>query len=81
VKHHFATFNLGPLYASHAGEELTNLRYSFDILATSAGADAVKSFLQSLAAGARAANANSWKSAMYDALMSDEWFWTGGFAA
>lgn len=81
VLRHFATFRLGSLYASHAGEELLNLRFSLDRVAQRGTSEEVTAFIVDLAQGARAANHNSWKAAMYDALSRSRWFCEGGFAA
>ncbi len=81
AKGHFRVFKLGPLYASHAGVELANVRHSLDMILQAGTAQDVRAYLADRAASARHAAANSWQGATYHALASSEWYCAGGFAA
>lgn len=81
VKHHFKVLELASLYASHAAEELFNLRYSLDCLASTAGVGGVKSHLKRESESRKLIHVNSWQTAMYMALETCDWFCEGGFNA
>jgi hypothetical protein len=81
VRHHFKTFRLGALYATHAAEELLNIRHGLERLHQRGGADAVASRLLEEAESRSAARVNSWQSATYRAMAVDLWFCDGGFRA
>jgi hypothetical protein len=76
---HFRTFGLGRLYATHAAEELLNIRYSLVLIANRGGAAALRSHLIEQAESRQAVTKNSWQSAMYDALLRSEWFREKGY--
>lgn len=78
---HFQVFQLGSLYAAHAGEELENLRYQLQQLHGSGGAAAVRDHLLEQEATRRAVNRNSWQAAMYAALAASAWFCETGVYA
>ncbi|REE61304.1 HNH endonuclease [Streptomyces sp. 3212.3] len=78
---HFSLFQLAPLYASQAAQELSNIRYSLECIFERSGADGVREHLAQEADSRRRAHVNSWQTAMYTALAEDEWFCEGGFAA
>lgn len=78
VRHHFEIFQLGPLYAAHAGEEIENLRYQLQQLHLSGGAAAVRDHLLEQERTRRAVNRNSWQAAMYAALAASAWFCEAG---
>lgn len=78
---HFRTFGLGPLYSSHAAEELLNIRRTLALVAERGGAAALKAHLMEQAESRRAAAKNSWQSAMYKALVKSEWFCEEGYKA
>ena len=71
---------LASLYGSHAADELSSIRYSLRILFSSGGKESVRSSLQDTAAS-RAAGLpqNSWQTAFYIGLASNDWFCKGGF--
>jgi hypothetical protein len=74
VLKHFRVLGLGSLYASHAGEELENLRYKLKRLRQSAGAQAVKQHLNEEEMSRRQVNRNSWQAALYAGLAASDWF-------
>ncbi|MGV1802600.1 HNH endonuclease [Agrobacterium vitis] len=79
VIHHFRTFGLGALYASHSGVELTNIRYSLQRIAERGTVDDIRAEILDRAESARAAHINSWQTSMYHALAESDWFCAGGF--
>lgn len=79
AERHFAAFKLASLYASHAGVELTNIRYSLSRIAARGTAADIRNFLEDRAASARAAHLNSWQTATYDAIANSDWFCEGGY--
>lgn len=79
VRFHFNVFKLANLYASHAAEELQNIRYSLTGLFAQAGLEAVRVHLAGESISRRAAHTNSWQTAMYNALEVSDWFCGGGF--
>jgi hypothetical protein len=76
---HFKTFGLRALYASHSAVELTNIRYGLQRIAERGTPEDVQQELLRRADSARAAQINSWQTAMYDALASSDWFCAEGF--
>lgn len=77
---HFNMFHLGELYASHAAEELSNIRYGLNLVATGANAaNELTAHLQREAQSRSAIHRNSWQTAMYEALAQSDWFCDGGF--
>lgn len=79
MQHHFATFELAPLYAAHAAVELNNMRFGLTELFAIGGAQAVKQHLELHASSCRHAQLNSWQTALYSALAADTWFHAGEF--
>ena len=79
VRHHFRLFELAPLYGSHAGEELVNIRFHLRRLSQAAGADGVRDHLAEMAESYTMANPNSWQQATYTALAESGWYCSGGF--
>jgi hypothetical protein len=79
VERHFELFKLGPLFVSHAGEEITNIRHLLRICANRAGELGVRAHLTEMAETYELANPNSWQSAMYRALAGSQWFCSRGF--
>lgn len=80
AERHFTAFKLAPLYASHAGVELTNIHYSLFRIAARGDANDIRSFLVDRAESARAAHLNSWQTATCEALAASDWFCGGGYA-
>ena len=80
IVHHFKTFELGNLYTSHAGEELTNIRFGLQEIAKSANpTKALRTHLDQMAMSRRVVHLNSWQTAMYSALAESDWFLTQGY--
>jgi hypothetical protein len=79
VRKHFDTLKLGNLYAAEAADELLNIRHQLNILYNAGGEDAVRRDLVDKAASARAARRNGWRTAVFDAFASSDWFCDGGF--
>ncbi|MBP2611446.1 hypothetical protein [Agrobacterium pusense] len=78
---HFEAFRLAALYASHAGVEISNIRYSLERVAASGTAHDVRLHLSERAESARHAQPNAWQTATYQALAASDWFCAGGFGA
>lgn len=78
---HFEAFRLASLYASHAGVEISNIRYSLELVASSGTPEDVRLHLSDRAESARRAHPNSWQTATYQALAASVWFCSGGFRA
>jgi hypothetical protein len=76
---HFKLLKLDELYASHAAEELLNIRHGLIDLLINAGREGVRQHLQSEAESRSAAHVNSWQTATYEALAIDDWFCDGAF--
>ena len=81
VSHHFQTFGLGALYASHSGAELSNIRYGLQRIAERGTSEDIRIELVRRAESHAAAQRNSWQAAMYNALAGSAWFCSGGFQA
>jgi hypothetical protein len=79
VSTHFRTFGLGRLYATHAAEELLNIRHSLGLMAGRGGAATLRAHLIEQAESRQAMAKNSWQSAMYKALAESEWFCEEGY--
>lgn len=80
IVHHFDKFELGKLYASHAGEELTNINYGLREIAKSREpTEALRTHLGLMAISRRATHLNSWQTAMYSTLAESDWFLTEGY--
>jgi len=79
---HFTTFKLGQLFASHAAEELGNIRYGLEVLASNSGAAAMgelRGHLKREAESRAFVHKNAWQTAMYEALAQSDWFCTEGY--
>jgi hypothetical protein len=79
LRHHFKKFRLGELYASHSGAELLNIQYGLRLIAERGVPDDIRSELACRAESYRAAQPNSWQTAMYAALANSDWFCAGGY--
>ncbi len=79
VRNHFSTLGLGVLYASHAADELANVRHQLEQLLASVGAQAVRSELARRAESCELADRNGWRAATYRAWAGSQWFCNGGF--
>jgi 5-methylcytosine-specific restriction endonuclease McrA len=78
TEHHFKSFRLGPLYASHAADEIVGISHRLSDLLKVGTASAVKAHLKAEAASRVKAKKNSWQAALYTALAADDWFCQGG---
>lgn len=76
---HFLRFRLQRMYAVQAGTELGNLRASLVSVFEQKGKDGVIQFLELQAHSRRDINLNSWQTALYEGLLCDDWFCSGGF--
>jgi len=80
AQNHFISLKLGPLYASHAGVELANMRFSLARISQRGGTADIRAFLDDRAASAQHVAQNSWQRATFEALSASDWFCSGGFA-
>lgn len=76
---HFDLFELAVLFATQAGEELTNLKYRLEKLYEAGGAELVQDQLVEDASSRRNHFINSWQTAMYEAIAADSDFHDQGF--
>jgi hypothetical protein len=74
---HFKTFELGKLYAIHAGQEMASMAQTLKRHA-SRGDFALKEELELLTEDRRATDPNSWQAAMYEAMAESDWFRSTG---
>lgn len=79
VRKHFSLFKLASLYSSYAASEIVDVRHLLDKLFAKSGAVAVRNHLQDQADTCSRAHINSWRTAMFAALASSNWFCSGGF--
>lgn len=79
VHSHFDDFKLSKRFSIQAGDELSNLRGELDIDFQINQQAGVKQALLKKHAGASLQYINSWKTAMYQALMQNDWYCSGGF--
>jgi 5-methylcytosine-specific restriction endonuclease McrA len=78
VKAHFRNFNLNLRYSVEASSELVSLR---DVLVSycQLGSEWVRKHLGIEAKSSTSQHSNSWKTAMYQALVASDWYCDGGF--
>ncbi len=74
ITNQFELLSLGKLYASHAAEELENIRGALTDLKDLADDSSLGKYLQLQFNSCFRRNPNSWNTAMYRALLSSEWF-------
>jgi hypothetical protein len=79
IRRHFATFRLGALYATHASAELLNMRFGLNQIAVRGGTRGLRDHLEEQAISRRQQHANSWQTALYQALYSSPWFCAEGY--
>jgi hypothetical protein len=77
--YHFSVFKLGSFYASQVAEELLNIRQYLINLHSKAGTEGVRQHLVEMCLSYEAVNLNSWQSAAYRAMSSNQWYCEGGF--
>ena len=81
LRNHFDKLELGSMYASYAGEVLSENGKRFKDLFEIGGSAALREDLETQCVSCFAENQNSWKGAMFEALSQDDWFCDGGFIA
>lgn len=79
VANHLSILKLNKLYASHAAQELQNIKFRLTNLLNNGGSNAVKVHLLESAKSCQEANINSWQTSMYTVAASTTWFCEGGF--
>ena len=79
VEYHFDKLNLNALYSVQAAVELNNINYGLSEIFSSSGVNGVKEHLLKQSQARSQANINSWQTAMYTAMSTDNWFCNGGF--
>jgi hypothetical protein len=80
VYSHLRDFDLPRRFSIEAAEEISNLRPMLQALSVAGGA-AIKEHLERQAEVALGIQRNSWKTALYQVLASNEWYCAGGYAA
>jgi hypothetical protein len=79
TRHHFRLFDLGALYATQAAVELVNMKHRLIELHQAAGTNIVRTHLAEEARSRRHVHINSWQTALYEALSSDDPFCAADF--
>lgn len=79
AKNHFQDFRLKTRYAVQAGNELASLVHELNIDYEISGSEGVRRSLEKKALASLMQERNSWRTAMYQALSEDEWFYSEGF--
>jgi len=74
VRNYFENYQLNRLYSVHAAEEITNIRKKLENLKNSVGLEAVKKDLLETAYSCEHIFLNSWRSALYRELSTNDWF-------
>ena len=74
IEHQFSKLQLNQRYSSRASTEISSVTKYFKCLHADAGADSLKSHLESVASSRAAANKNSWQTALYKCLSLDSHF-------
>ncbi|MCO7573062.1 HNH endonuclease [Pseudomonas chlororaphis] len=80
VRAHFKAFNLKKRYAVEAAEELSTLSPRLKTYHLHDSIDEIRKQLNETLAIERAKHQNSWMTAMYAALINNDWYCGGGFA-
>jgi hypothetical protein len=76
---HFESYGLDVRFSVESSNELASLREILSILWESDGVDGVRDLLTVSAQGKRRQHANSWETAMFQALAGSDWYCDGGF--
>jgi len=79
VKSHFNDFDLSKRYSVQAANELATLKPILTSYFSSIGKHLIKTHLKLTADSEYSNHKNSWKTAMYYALDSSDWYCNGGF--
>lgn len=77
--HHFEKLKLEELYLSEAAAELESIKKQLEGILRDAGVQEVQRHLQEGHASRLASRKNSWQTALYGALSSSSWYYSGGF--
>lgn len=78
IQHHFRLYDLATLYSSEATSEMSDLSFQMRNLLNKVGPAAVRRHLTEIAESCFHNRRNSWKTAMYQALCSDDWYCSVG---
>ena len=79
VQFHFQSFSLAKLYTKEAAVCISDLNQRLQFIHSSCGAIGVSKYLHDEAKSRYASDKNSWRTAFYFAVASDDWFCNGGF--
>lgn len=79
VESHFQSYKLATRFSIEASNELATLKDTFSFLWNDLGTDGIQLHLQGAAQGKARQHANSWDTAMYQALAANNWYFGGGF--
>lgn len=79
VMHHFDTLKLNLLYGAEAANELSNIKFQLQDQFRIGGEEGVRKHLTQAAASRQKNYTNSWQTAMYSALSTDNWFCNRGY--
>lgn len=80
VVSHFKSLKLAPRFSSLAAEELGALHFLIKDIYVNLGKLAIKDLLESRSIAEFKLHKNSWKSAMFQALMNDDWYCEEGYS-
>ncbi|WP_434518100.1 HNH endonuclease [Pseudomonas sp. NFX1] len=80
VRTHFKEFGLKKRYAVEAAEELSTLSPRLKMYHQQDSIDEIRKQLNETLTVERAKHQNSWMTAMYAALVNNDWYCSGGFA-
>lgn len=79
ITNHFDDFKLAQRFCIQAGDELSNLRGELEIDFQISEQTGVELALRKKFAGAYQQHVNSWRTALYQALVQNNWYCSGGF--
>lgn len=79
VESHFQSYKLATRFSIEASNELASLKDIYSVLWDDLGIDGIQLHLQGTARGKARQHANSWDTAMYQALAASNWYLSGGF--
>lgn len=79
ARHHFKSFSLKRRFAVEAGKELSGLSPRLTKYHSNDTADKIREILHETFEVEFENHVNSWKTALYDALIKNDWYCNGGF--
>ena len=79
VKYHFNSLSLDKLYSTQAAVLIRSLNHRLDSIYNRLGTEGVKEYLKEESESRYINDKNSWQTAFYIAVSTDEWFCNGGF--